>query len=268
LNPFFYAMPFVQLHLFQLHYEEITVVNTRQNSPVIVFLHEALGSIPQWKDFPQLLCDDLQLNGIVYERQGYGKSSELTAERDASYLHKYAQEELPPFLAERYPEDQQFILVGHSDGGTIALLYAATYPEKVKSVITMAAHVINEPETIAGIAPAVDAFEKGKLDKLFNYHGDKTKVLFYAWAKTWLADDFLNWNICEDISSIQTPSLILQGAQDQYGTSKQLELIKSNVKGNCDTILINECGHHPHLEQKNHTISLIKHWYLGTSSQH
>jgi pimeloyl-ACP methyl ester carboxylesterase len=260
-------MPFVQFNKIRLHYEEITSTQTSQNSPVVVFLHEALGSIPQWKGFPRLLCEELQLNGIVYERQGYGKSSELLAKRNATYLHNYAHEELPSFLSELYPKDQQFILVGHSDGGTIALLYAAMYSEKIQAIITMAAHVINEPETIAGIAPAVDAYEKGKLDKLYNYHGDKTKVLFYAWANTWLAVDFLNWNICEDISSIHTNSLILQGAQDQYGTTKQLELIKSNTKGKCETMLINECGHHPHLEQKNLTISSIKQWYLGITKQ-
>ena len=256
-------MPFVQLNHITLHFKQITSIKVRENSPILIFLHEALGSIPQWKDFPQLLCDELQLNGIIYERQGHGKSSEITTERKANYLHYYAQEELPNFIEALYSDDQQFILVGHSDGGSIALLYAAGFSDKVLAVITMAAHVINEPETIAGISPAVKAFEKGKLEKLFHYHEDKTNILFYAWANTWLAEDFLNWNICEDISSIQAPCLILQGEYDQYGTSKQLELIKLHVEGKCETILINECGHHPHLEQKNPTICLIKQWYFG-----
>lgn len=260
-------MPFVQLNKIRLHYEEITSTQTRKNSPVVVFLHEALGSIPQWKDFPRLLCEELQLNGIIYERQGYGKSSALKSNRKANYLHKYALEELPQLIDAIYPFDQQFILVGHSDGGTIALLYAAHYPEKVRALVTIAAHVINEPETIAGITPTIFAFENGKLDKLFNYHGVKTNKLFYAWANTWLSQEFLNWNICLEIEKLECPSLILQGEKEQYGTYKQLDLIKKNTRGNSETIFISNCGHHPHLEKNLETIEMIKQWHIKTSKR-
>lgn len=222
--------------------------NTNKRS-VLLFLHEALGSIGQWKSFPQDLCDTLELPGVVYERRGHGSSPPLVTERDKNYLHEYALTELPAFidyLIEHYGTEQ-FILVGHSDGGTIALLYAAHHSERIQKIITLAAHVINEPETVAGIAPAVKAYETGKLDGLKKYHGDKTEALFYAWANIWRSDNFQDWNITEEIKSIQVPVLSIQGKDDQYGTEKQLNLIKDAT--DAETVFIEACGHHPHLEQ-------------------
>ena len=155
--------------------------------------------------------------------------------------------------------DQQIFLIGHSDGGTIALLYAHRYPERVKGVCTMAAHVINEPETIAGIAPAVHAYHQGKLNALKKYHGDKTEALFYAWANTWRDASFNNWDITGEIAQKTMPGLFIQGAEDQYGTVQQLELIKKRYK-NGKAVLLKNCGHHPHLEQREKSISLICKW--------
>jgi pimeloyl-ACP methyl ester carboxylesterase len=204
----------VNINGIKLNFESIRVENPVSDT-LIIFLHEALGSIPQWRSFPNQLCATLRLNGLVYERQGHGQSDALINKRESNYLHDYALKELPVFIETLVSPEQKIILVGHSDGGTIALLYAAAYPKQIKGVVTMAAHVINEPETIAGIAPAVEAYEAGKLEKLSHFHGEKTDTLFYAWANTWDSLEFKRWNICSDIISLTAPLLAIQGSKDQ-----------------------------------------------------
>lgn len=257
-------MPHLKIKHTEINYNSIRVEKPTTDNCVLIFLHEALGSIGQWKGFPDELCKVLLMDGIVYERQGHGSSSSLVLERTSDYLHDYALKEFPAILEEILPPNKKVILVGHSDGGTIALLYAAKYPKRVKAIITMAAHVINEPETIAGIQPAIDAYQAGKLDGLKKYHGTKTETLFYAWANTWKNPFFENWNICKDISSITVPVLAMQGENDQYGTINQLELIKENISSNVTTLLLNKCGHHPHLEQPKEVIQTIQSWMKTT----
>lgn len=232
------------------------------DSCVLIFLHEALGSIGQWKGFPQQLCNALQLNGIVYEREGYGHSSALKNQRTNQYLHEYAWNELPELLNIILPPEKQIVLVGHSDGASIALLYAARFPKRVKAVISMAAHVIVEEITLKGIAPAVNAYRAGKLEGLRKYHGDKTEELFYAWVNTWNLPEFRDWNICEDIETIVCPVLALQGVNDQYGTPLQLELIEKAIyKGGVTKVLLPKCGHHPQLEVPEQTEDAITKWW-------
>lgn len=254
-------MQHIQLQHKTIAVQTIRVAQNRNENIILVFLHEALGSIGQWKAFPELLCKKLQLDGFVYERQGHGNSSPFSSERTASYLHDYAWIELNELITTAFSADKKIILVGHSDGGTIALLYAAKFPKNVLACLTMAAHVINEPETIAGIQPAIDAYEAGKLVGLTKYHGDKTEALFYAWARTWKSSEFEHWNICNDIQSISCPVLALQGSTDQYGTEKQLDLIRKNVSGKVKTVMLTNCGHHPHLEVSEHVLSEIQQFF-------
>lgn len=238
-----------------LNYEYIKPNAISSDETVVLFLHEALGSVRQWKQFPEKLCSKLQLKGIVYDRQGHGLSSPLLEKRNNHYLHDYALKELPPFIEHVLNSNQKILLVGHSDGGSIALLYAHKYPEQIAGVITMAAHVINESETIEGIFPAVEAFQAGKLDGLRKYHDEKTNDLFYAWADIWRDESFVNWNISNEIGG-SFPALFLQGENDQYGTGKQLEIISTqHNSGNSELIV--ECGHHPHLEKQEEIIQRI-----------
>jgi len=225
------------------------------NKPVLVYLHEALGSIPQWKSFPSKLCQSLELAGIVIERRGHGKSDPLNASRTKAYLHDYTFE-LKEILNELLPLNMPFILIGHSDGGTIALLFAKLFPKNLVAIITMAAHTFVEPETIAGIEPTVQAFEKGKLNGLFNIHGDKTVTLFYAWANTWKSDEFKEWDIRKEIENKQCKALVIQGTTDQFRTIKQVESITTSLK-KATAILIPNCSHHPHLEKETEVIQLI-----------
>ena len=242
-------MKLVEIKDRTLAVEPIYVDSVVDENTIVVFLHEALGSIGQWKSFPSLICQKLKLNGLVYEREGYGNSTDLLHVRTNRYLHNYAWDELPQLIETILPKDKRVILIGHSDGASIALLYAAKFPSRVKAVVSMAAHVIVEDVTLKGIAPAVTAYQVGKLEGLKKYHGDKTEVLFYAWANTWNLAEFRDWNICEDIATIQCPVLAFQGVNDQYGTKLQLELIqKSIVEGKVEIHEIPNCGHHPHLE--------------------
>lgn len=262
--PFFYIMK-VQLGHISLNYKEIIPDQISSKDTVILFLHEALGSIGQWKEFPERLCNTLQLSGIVYERQGHGESSGFSSQRDHYYLHDYGLKELPEFI-KTVLNDRRFILVGHSDGGSIALLYAHANPKNISAIVTMAAHVINEPETIAGIDPAVEAYTLGKLDGLRKYHGDKTDALFFAWADTWRSQAFKNWNIENEIGSSSIPGLFIQGADDQYGTPEQLNRIQRKFSSNSSTVLIADCGHHPHLEKTDKVITLISEWISNSVS--
>ena len=241
--------------------EPISPKNLAADNIVIIFLHEALGSIPQWKSFPQDLCNSLGLSGIIYERQGHGSSSGLNGIRDERYLHNYALHELPTLLDIILPLEKKVLLVGHSDGATIALLYAAKYPQRIIGIVSIAAHVIVEKETLAGIQPAIEAFESKKLEGLRRFHGDKTNELFYSWANTWNLPEFKSWNICKDIHGVTAPTLIIQGKKDQYGTDEQVKLIASSISGESKSILLDQCGHIPHLEKGTEVLNEIKSWY-------
>lgn len=225
----------------------------------LLFLHEALGSIGQWRSFPQLLCDQLGMAGFIYERQGHGLSDPLSGERDNRYLHNYAYDELPQVIQHLIPSDKKVILVGHSDGGSIALLYAARFPKLVEGLVTMAAHILSEPETLEGIHPAIEAYQQGKLEGLKKYHGDKTETIFYAWANTWLSEGFKDWNITADIEGISCPALIIQGKEDQYGTPLQVKLIVDGMKRG-EGVILENCKHHPHLEKTDEVVDLIANW--------
>ncbi len=234
-------------------------IGSIQNSEIcLLFLHEAIGSIAQWHDFPEVLAKELNLPAIVPEFPGYGFSEENSKERDENYLHNFALSILPEFI-DQVCKNKKLIIIGHSDGGTNALLYSANFPNHVIGIVTMAAHYINELETKAGIKSAIEAYEKGKLKGLEIFHGDKTENLFFNWARTWLSIGFDDWNISGDIKGSKVPSLILQGSDDQYGTDKQVEGI-SNLLENTSECIISDCGHAPHLEQRKQVIKEIIQW--------
>ena len=254
----------IRLEAKEINIQWISPGSLKDSKPVLIFLHEALGSIIQWKAFPSELCHSFNLPGIVIERTGHGKSSALVGERDIHYLHHYA-DETAAVLREILNPNQKIILVGHSDGGSIALILAARNRRNLQAVITMAAHTFVEDETLTGIHPAIEAFEAGKLDGLYKIHGDKTKTLFYAWATTWLTPTFKSWDIREEIKSISIPILAIQGKEDQYGTEEQVNSIVLN-KENRKGAIIPACGHHPHLEKKETVIREIENWLKGVSN--
>lgn len=259
MDSLFYCME-KQVHLNDrtIHVQWINHLLIADSKTILVFLHEALGSIVQWKSFPQDLCHSLNLPGIVIVRSGHGKSSPLIGERDHNYLHDYADETIRVLLEILNP-NQKIILVGHSDGGSIALLLAGKQLKNLQALVTMAAHTFVEPETLAGIHPAIEAFKSGKLNGLYKIHEDKTEALFYAWANTWLSPGFKSWDIRNEIQGFKQPVLAIQGINDQYGTEEQVHSI---VAGHSNRIgkMIPACGHHPHLEKPKEMVDLISDW--------
>lgn len=239
------------LRLMVQQISHLSEINTSQ--PILVFLHDALGSIAQWKDFPVLLAEKIGLDAVIYERQGHGESSPFIQKRDNNYLHQEALQILPRLLEDL--KIKQPILIGHSDGGSIALIYAGHY--QPFALITIAAHIIVEDITLNGIQQAL--FQANLIkSKLAKYHGkEKTETLFSAWADTWLRGDFRSWNILSDISSIQCPVLGIQGTLDEYGSKQQIDGIKSVLGGRFTEFWVPKEGHAPHLKSTQVVIDKI-----------
>ena len=218
------------------------------SAPTLVFLHEGLGSIGQWKGFPAALVAATGLPGLVYERWGFGGSAPLLLPRPTDYLNREAEEALPEVLAAC--GIARPLLVGHSDGGSIALLYAAAHPESPVACITEAAHVFVEEVTLAGIREADEVWRTTNLrERLARYHGEQAETVFRGWTETWLRDDFRHWRMTDLLPAITCPLLVIQGADDQYGTEAQVEAIVQGSAGPARPLLVPNCGHAPHAEQ-------------------
>lgn len=242
----------------EIHYE---LIEGDPALPWLVFLHEGLGSCAMWKDFPARLCQVTGCRGLLYDRLGYGNSSPLRERRRIHYLHDYALRELPAVLHQLIG-DQEHFLVGHSDGGSIALIYAAQQPARLRGVVTEAAHVFVEAMTLDGIRAADAAFGAGKLRALGKYHGDKTATIFKAWSETWLSYGFQFWNIEYLLPSIECAALIVQGSEDQYGSAAQVDAIVAQAL-NAVPAMIEQCGHAPHHEQPDALLALMEGFLRG-----
>jgi pimeloyl-ACP methyl ester carboxylesterase len=230
--------------------------------PLLVFLHEGLGSVAQWKDFPALLCEKTNCPGFLYDREGHGRSDELKIKRSSDFMHIQAQTTLPEIFRQLDIEQNKKILIGHSDGGSIAIIHAGSFPEKIIGVITEASHQFIEDISVEGIRDAVKLYEEGKLKDLLNkYHGDNTDSMFHGWADIWLRKEFRKWNIEEYLQKIKVPFLAIQGMDDQYGSFAQLASIKKNAIKS-DIYHIPSCGHTPHLQMKETILQLMSDFIL------
>ncbi len=231
----------------------------------LVFLHEGLGSVAAWRDFPQRLCDRLDAPGLIYSRRGYGQSSPLAQSRGTDYLHREAQVVLPAVLAAldlRAP-----LLVGHSDGGSIALLHAAQpeSPHAPAAIAVLAPHVLVEEVTLEGIRAALLAWNiggpAGKLQSMLAQHHADAAAAFFGWNDAWLAPDFRHWNIEREIAAVRCPVLAIQGYQDQYASMEQLDRIARSVRGSCQLLKLDACGHTPQRDQPEAVAAAIEALY-------
>ncbi len=213
--------------------------------PTLVFLHDSLGSIETWRDFPDRMAEAVGLDGLIYDRRGHGESDPFApGPRSACYLHDEAA------VLARLLEAQgvgEAVLFGHSDGATIALLAAALFARGLRAVIVEGGHVFVEEPTLAGLREAAAALHATDLlARLARYHGDKAEALASAWLETWLSPQFRDWNIESELRSIHCPVLVLQGERDEYGTEAQVRAITAGVAGPACAQLFPGVGHVPH----------------------
>jgi len=226
----------------------------------IILLHEGLGSVELWRDFPEKLAAQSGLGVFVFARQGYGASDAVVLPRPLTYMSEEADRVLPALL-EKIGFRSGYLL-GHSDGASIAAIYAgAAQDTRLKAVILMAPHFFAEPESIAAIEQARIGFDQGDLRaRLAKYHKDVDGA-FNGWCDAWLDPAFMNWNIEAFIKIIDVPVMMVQGLDDQYGTLKQVDALKSNLSSRLQRALhvelLEACGHSPHLEQPERTLSSI-----------
>lgn len=221
----------------------------------LVFLHEGLGSAAIWRDFPRLLAAETGCAALVSSRRGYGSSGPATLPRPTRYLHHEAQVVLPELL--RTLNVQQHVLIGHSDGGSIALIYAAQPQIGLKGAITEAAHVFKEQLSHDGILEAREAYQSGDLRRrLSRYHQDVDNA-FWGWNDVWLSEEFWHWNLEQFLPSIRVPLLVIQGEQDQYGTVRQVQAIVDGAGGPADPLILPDCAHIPHREAAEATFQAM-----------
>lgn len=225
---------------------EVDVSPGDQGLPTVVFLHEGLGSIDLWRGFPEVVAG--RLGGpsvVVYSRHGYGRSGPAETPRPVEYMHHEADIVLPELLAALRVDRP--VLVGHSDGASITLLYAGA-GHRVTALVCIAPHVFVEPESIAGVTAARQAFEAGDMARRMLAYHDDPAATFRGWNDIWASDEFRAWNIEDRLPDITAPVLVIQGLDDQYGTVEQVDRIEAGVRGRCDRLVIEGAGHAPHLD--------------------
>ena len=235
-------------------------------APLIVFLHEGLGSLAMWKDFPARLCATARCRGLVYSRPGYGQSQPQHARQRwaCDFMHTEAYQVLPALLRAlgvvapgphpvASPTCAQsaapLILFGHSDGASIALLFAAQFPDWPAAVVAVAPHVFVEQKTLSAIAALQSPqAQQGLVARLARYHADAGAVL-EAWSEAWLAPEFAAWSIADTIAPLRCPVLGVQGLDDEYGTMQQIYALRP-LAGPTQLLELADCGHVPHRDQE------------------
>jgi pimeloyl-ACP methyl ester carboxylesterase len=225
------------------------VGGARGAAPVIVFLHEGLGSLAMWKNFPQKLCAAAGARGLVFSRYGYGRSTPRPAVEKwpVEFMHVQAERVLPALFAS-IGLDRAPWLYGHSDGGSIALIHAAAFPERVAGLVAVAPHVFVEDVSVASIEAARVAYAGTDLpQRLARYHADAGSA-FHGWNDIWLDPAFRAWNIEDSLRRIRCPVLAVQGEDDEYGTMAQIDAI-ARVVPQARLLKLPSCGHSPHRDQ-------------------
>ncbi len=221
-------------------------------APTLVFLHEGLGSLATWKDFPNEIVAATGCGAFLYSRWGYGRSDPRIGRCSEYYLHDEALTVLPEVLSQM--EIQQPILIGHSDGASLALIYAGANSNDIRGLALEAPHVFIEDITIAGIKRAGQLYKSTDLgQRLVRLHGDQADAVFQNWYNTWLGRDFRPWNIEAFLPAIRCPLLIIQGDDDEYGTIKQVDAIRTQVSGSVEVKMLPDCRHTPHRDQPQAT---------------
>ena len=227
-------------------------------APTLVFLHEGLGCAQMWRDFPAKLAGATGCGALVYSRLGYGRSEPCRLPRPMRFMHDEAFTVLPKVLSAA--RVQECILIGHSDGGSIAIIYAGGTPAPtLRGLITESAHVFCEALTLESIRKAKAAFERGNLrNRLARFHGSNTDCAFWGWNAAWLHPDFARWNLEAYLPGIRVPMLVIQGEEDEYGTRRQVEAIARQAGAGAHSVMLADCGHSPHRDQEDAVLETMQ----------
>ena len=237
-------------------------------APTLVLLHEGLGCVALWRDFPERLAAATGCGVFAYSRAGYGGSSPCALPRPLSYMHDEARAVLPEVLDTLGL--RHGVLLGHSDGASIAAVYAGSRPDpRIRGLVLIAPHFFTEPQGLAAIAEARQAYETGGLrDRLARYHDD-VEAAFRGWNDAWLDPGFESWDLREFLPGIDRPMLLLQGADDPYGSPRQLEAAWALAPAASEVHLVPDCRHSPHLERPEETLAHIRRFLeTGVSGEH
>lgn len=247
----------VRLAVRHLRHSGADSVADTNDQLTLVLLHESLGSIVLWRDFPQQLAEATGADVLVYERRGYGGSSAETLPRPDDYLLQEGAIWLPRLVEALGLAN--VVLLGHSDGASVALIGAASLP-RPRGLITLAAHVTVDELTIQGIREASQRYRSSDLpQRLARYHGERTEGLFNAWQHTWLRPSFQqSLDLTSWLGAIECPALILQGEQDEYGLPEQVSAIVAGIGAQAQGLFIAEARHTPHLEQPEAVVALVR----------
>ena len=237
--------------------EVVTFGDFKNDSTIVVLLHEGLGSVAMWKDIPELIYNKIGLNVLVYSRAGYGKSSPVKLPRPLNYMNIEAKKYLPKLLS-KFNLNKVFLL-GHSDGATIAAINSTlknnTY--NILGTILIAPHFFIEEMNISSIKAIRKIYDKELKKKLLRYHSNPD-IAFYGWNDVWLDSRFKNWDITNYLNKIKIPILAIQGQNDPYGTLSQIEILEKKIKGKFSKIILSECGHNPLIDKPKEAINKIK----------
>jgi len=221
----------------------------RASRPTLVFLHEGLGSVGLWRDFPDRVAEATGLPAFVYSRAGYGQSERAEMPRPIRYMHDEAGL-LPDVLEAAGVEDP--VLVGHSDGASISIIHAGS-GGKARALVLLAPHVFTEEMGLRSIAKAREAYQSGDLRQRLAKHHEDVEAAFWGWNRPWLDPEFRQWNLEEFLPRIQVPILVVQGEDDEYGTQAQIEAIQRGAR-DVEVLLLPRCGHSPHRDQPEATL--------------
>ena len=247
-------MAFVDVDGERLEY--LLIAAQRKDRPTLVFLHEGLGSVALWRDFPARVAQATACRTLLWSRFGHGHSASSSVPRRPEYLHQEALQRLPALLAALAIERP--LLIGHSDGASIAAVYSGSFDDaRLAGAVLIAPHFFTEPEGLSSIAAAGEAYENSDLrQKLGKYHRDPDNA-FYGWNGAWLDPDFKHWNIAGTIDGFNVPVLAIQGEADRYGTLAQVYEIERRSPSPVTLEILPGCGHSPHLEKPEATLAAI-----------
>lgn len=241
----------------ELFVKQILIDDTK---PTIIFLHDSLGCVTLWRDFPEKVSEILQVNVLVYDRLGYGKSAPMSSHiRPLNYLELEADKLIG--LIEYFNLNDVW-LFGHSDGASIALIAAGKYSTLFNGIIVEAGHIYVEEITLRGIRDALNAYKTTDLsNKLKKYHGDKVEIIFKAWTLTWTSEEFRLWNVQKLMENITCDLLFIQGTLDEFGSLNQVYDTINVSKGRAEMFIIPDIGHNPHKENPELILESIKKFY-------